>query len=1682
MKKLLLPFLLIIGFVSQAQYNNSWIDYSKTYYKFKVAKNGLYRLSQPTLAAAGLGAVNADHFLLWRNGKQVRLYTSTTGGTLSNSDFLEFYGEANDGKVDTKLYNNPSAQLSDKYSLYSDTATYFLTVNSSSANLRYVQQTGAITAPATPDPFFIRDVNVYFRDKLNAGRADFAGESIYSSSYDDGEGWTSNDISPGAGFTANLSNLNVYAAGPSNSLVVRANIGGNAFNLRNARISFNGDSIGGGTLNRYAAMKYTISGLSLSRFTNPAVANINVVAVYDSIPTTDRIVIGELGISYPATFNFNNSREFSFSLPASATGNNLLIDNFNSGSIPPILFDLVTGVRITGDLISVPGKLKFLLAASSVERKFVLLNAESTNINAVGNLQSKTFFNVTNISNQGDYLIITNPVLYNDGTGVNQVEQYRQYRSSANGGSFTTKTYEVDELYDQFAFGIPKHPSSIRDFILNAFDNWTLKPKDVFLIGRGISYRFSPLYQSQPGYKQLDLVPTFGWPASDMLLASRQGTIGPVVGIGRLSAVNGNDIKIYLQKVIEYETVQRTPSCNIGDKAWMKNIMHVVGGKAVFENELFLFYMNNYASIAQLPLFGAHVETFTKTSSAAVEQAYSARITQLIEEGVSLITYFGHSSASTFEFNLSSPADYNNQGKYPIFYANGCNVGDYYDYKPSRLTGDYTLSEKYILTPQRGSVGFLASTSLGIPNNLDPYASSIYNKFSNTQYGRTIGEHMRTTVVDLGGLNPNIDFRTRLHLEQMSLHGDPSLKLNNSAKPDYAIEEPLIKLAPNLITVADNSFDIFIKYKNIGRATKDSIRILVQRQLPDNSTITIYDQKRLAAYNEDSITIKQTINPLVDKGANNIIVTLDQDNEVAELCETNNRVSKNFFIFEDELRPIYPYDFQIVNNSSFKFSASTANPLAGIKEFNMELDTTELFNSAFKKSYTVTGRGGLVEFSPTNISYQDSTVYYWRVSIKPTPGATVIWNNASFIYLPNSTTGFGQSHYFQNLKSSYDTLQLTANRKLKFTTYQAPFTLTNGLFPPWDYEHSQVSNGIVIVANWGTSFNTFQFVVLDGITGVPLVNVAQGGTGSYGSTTPTPTRSNQFEFGFQTTAQRKKIMDFLDAMAPNATIVMYPLLLSSSDNLAYVNDWKADTSSLGSNNSLYHKLVSLGVTRIDSFYRTRPFTIMLSKNNAFPVTQEFGEKFEKLTTYKTITLGNTNGIVTSPYFGPVKKWSMFHWNGTSEENPSTDKKLFSIYGSPTGKAGSDVLLASVTNLKDTSIAFINATQYPYLRVKATLSDEVKGTPFQLTHVRLNGDLAPEGAIAPNIVFNAADTVFAGDDYQFSLAFKNISPVAFDSLIKTKFVITDRNNVPHVLDIPARKALVSGDTLIVKYTFSTSDYPGANTLFIEFNPDNHQPEQFHFNNVLFKEFFAISDLFNPTLDVTFDAIHILNRDIVSSRPNILIKLKDESSFLALKDTALLKVQVRFPDNSLRTFKFDNDTMRFIPGIQRSSDNTATIELKPYFSEDGDYELIVSGKDVSGNKAGAIDYKVQFSVINKPMISNLLNYPNPFTTSTAFVFTLTGNQLPQNMRIQVLTVTGKIVREITQNELGILHIGRNITDYKWDGTDMYGQKLANGVYLYRIITNLNGKSLDQYKSSDDNTDKFFNNGYGKMYLMR
>ena len=85
---------------------------------------------------------------------------------------------------------------------------------------------------------------------------------------------------------------------------------------------------------------------------------------------------------------------------------------------------------------------------------------------------------------------------------------------------------------------------------------------------------------------------------------------------------------------------------------------------------------------------------------------------------------------------------------------------------------------------------------------------------------------------------------------------------------------------------------------------------------------------------------------------------------------------------------------------------------------------------------------------------------------------------------------------------------------------------------------------------------------------------------------------------------------------------------------------------------------------------------------------------------------------------------------------------------------------------------------------------------------------------------------------------------------------------------------------------------------------------------------------------------------------------------------------------------------------------------------------------------------------------------------------------------MTVTGKVVKEITMAELGNVKVGINKTDYKWDGTDEYGDKLANGVYFYQVITKkIDGSDYTRFTDpTQNNTDYLFKEGFGKLVIMR
>jgi hypothetical protein len=1690
MKKLLFLVFIIASLGSKAQvYNNEWIDHSKTYYKFKVGKTGVYRIPQSVLASAGLGNTPAEQFQLWRNGVQVPIYLTKTSGALSGTDYIEFWGEMNDGKPDRELYRNPDYQLNDKWSLQTDSATYFLTTNIQlSANRRLRDVVNDIAGNRLPaEPYFMHTAGQYFSlsdGKINGGHKVNVGTDIYSSAYDEGEGFTSNDIVGNTTFA--FDNLNVYNNGPAATFKI--GLSGNSINPRRYTIRINGDSILGNTMDYFhysrAAATFPVALLSSNRAT---------VEFQNSNVSGDAVVIHQFEVTYPRQFEFGGQQNFEFDLPASSIGNYLEIKNFSYGSSTPVLLDITNGKRYTAD-ISTPGTLKIALEPSLSARHLVLVSQEAANIASVSSLTSRNFVDYSQPANQGTFLIITNSLLI-PASGANPVEDYRQYRSSAEGGGYKATIALIDELVDQFAFGIKKHPMSVRNYLLYARQQFSVKPKSALLIGRGVNYVNQRYSEKAADMDRLNLVPTFGNPASDILLAADKGDGVPKIGIGRLSVVQPSEITIYLNKVKEYEAQQRVSSPLVKDKAWMKNVVHAVGSSEPTLQRMLDYYMADYNKIISDTLFGAKVYTLTKSSAEAVQLISSKFIDKLFADGISLITYFGHSSATGLEFNLNDPQYYNNKGKYPLFIALGCKVSDFYGYPSSRLAGYETLSEKFVLAQERGTIGFMASTNWGIPHYLHIYNSRAYKHLVTTNYGKSVGEIMQATIADMFDYTSQEDFYARSQCEQFTFHGDPAIVINSHAKPDYAIEESQIRIDPSFISVAERSFNVKVKILNIGKAINQDLVVEIKREYPDKTTEVIYKEARRGTRYEDEFSIDIPIDAIRDKGNNKLIITLDPENKIDELFETNNSITKDIIIYAEEAKLVYPYNFAIINKPTVKFVASTANPFAPSRLYRFELDTTAAFSSAFKVSSELTAKGGIIEFSP-QVTFKDNTVYYWRVASVPATG-DIKWNTSSFIYLANHELGYNQSDTGQHIFSSGADITLDNTTKqwrfdsafhlLSFVNYAAFTATTNAS----ELAVVKTSDGFSY-GNTCRRWNTLVFTLFNPGTFKPVPNLtgsdpdpAKRILGNCGNATTV----YNFEFSYNTSAERKKVVDFMNSI-PEGYFVVVRNIIDGNNPGPLAPDWKNDESALGVGNTLYDMLKEAGFSNIDEYNKARTFVLIYQKNRKefVPVSHlspTSGIENGKLRFDHSFKTPVSTGQINSPVFGPAKSWKQALWKGESGETPSTDEMKINVIGKR--KDGTTNLLIADIDLSSGffDISTIDAKEYPYLQLNMTSTDIVNFTPYQLKHWRVTYDPSPEGAVAPNMLFNMKDTFDVGEPIDFKLAFKNISDVPFADSIKVNMLITDRNNVTQSISVGKQKPVISGDTLVISQSIASRNLVGTNTLFVDINPNNDQAEEYLFNNFIFHNFYVKGDSLSPMLDVTFDNDHILNGDIVAAKPKIQIKLKDDARWMLLDDQSLVTVQVKYPgEQTQRVIEYNSDTLRFTPvsSNQSNKENAATIDFTPHFIQDGDYELIVNGKDKSENNAGDLEYKVKFKVINKPMISNMLNYPNPFTTSTAFVFTLTGTEVPQNLKIQILTITGKIVREITKAELGPLRIGRNITEFKWDGTDQYGQKLGNGVYLYRVVTNLNGKSLDKYKASDDNTDKYFNNGYGKMYLMR
>ncbi|MDR1847219.1 MAG: type IX secretion system sortase PorU [Bacteroidales bacterium] len=87
-------------------------------------------------------------------------------------------------------------------------------------------------------------------------------------------------------------------------------------------------------------------------------------------------------------------------------------------------------------------------------------------------------------------------------------------------------------------------------------------------------------------------------------------------------------------------------------------------------------------------------------------------------------------------------------------------------------------------------------------------------------------------------------------------------------------------------------------------------------------------------------------------------------------------------------------------------------------------------------------------------------------------------------------------------------------------------------------------------------------------------------------------------------------------------------------------------------------------------------------------------------------------------------------------------------------------------------------------------------------------------------------------------------------------------------------------------------------------------------------------------------------------------------------------------------------------------------------------------------------------NEPLYTNLTNYPNPFESSTSIVIEHNQPNQITEASIYIFDMSGRVIRIINATPYISAYTIGPIT---WDGTDGSGNRLKNGIYVYKAIMN-------------------------------
>jgi hypothetical protein len=217
--------------------------------------------------------------------------------------------------------------------------------------------------------------------------------------------------------------------------------------------------------------------------------------------------------------------------------------------------------------------------------------------------------------------------------------------------------------------------------------------------------------------------------------------------------------------------------------------------------------------------------------------------------------------------------------------------------------------------------------------------------------------------------------------------------------------------------------------------------------------------------------------------------------------------------------------------------------------------------------------------------------------------------------------------------------------------------------------------------------------------------------------------------------------------------------------------------------------------------------------------------------------------------------------------------------------------------------------------------------------------------------------------------------------------------------------------------------------------------------------AIVDNDGPEIMLYMNNEQFVAGGITNENPILLAKIKDESGVNTVGNGIGHDITLIVDDN-VKDITVLNKFYKSAVNDFRSGD----INYQMSNLSIGNHSLKVKVWDVFNNSnESATDFIVANSL--ELAIDFIFNYPNPFSTNTDFYFGHNQPNAKLDVLIQIFTISGKHVKTIKTNEFST---GFQSQPIHWNGLDEYGDKIAKGVYVYKIeVKSPTGNKVEKFE---------------------